>query len=355
MKHRIALLAIALSICLLGAILANCWRHGRSGVESYLEPPFPKNLSEWRLFQGDLGDLQPTAGVVPYELNSPLFTDYASKFRTVWVPPGTSAQYDEKESFNFPEGSILSKTFFYPPIGEGKRRIIETRLLVKAKAGWVGLPYIWNEDQKDAALAIAGGAKTLDYVHPSGKKYSLHYIIPDMNQCKDCHSNYKKVTPIGPKARNLNRDGQIEYWAHLGILKGAPPDAKAQPRLAAYSDPTSGTTEKRARAYLEIHCAHCHSNSGKASNTGLFLWADSGEATELGICKTPVAAGKASHGIFYDVVPGKPADSILVHRIKSNEPGVMMPELGRTIVHEEGVALIEKWILGLKGDTPACK
>jgi hypothetical protein len=49
------------------------------------------------------------------------------------------------------------------------------------------------------------------------------------------------------------------------------------------------------------------------------------------------------------VVPGKPERSILVYRMDSQDPGVMMPELGRSTTHKEGVALIREWIQQMKG------
>lgn len=48
------------------------------------------------IFTGDLSAFQPNEGVLPYDLNSPLFTDYAEKARFVWMPKGVAAGYDEK-------------------------------------------------------------------------------------------------------------------------------------------------------------------------------------------------------------------------------------------------------------------
>ena len=36
--------------------------------------------------------------------------------------------------------------------------------------------------------------------------------------------------------------------------------------------------------------------------------------------------------------------SILDFRMDSNEPAVRMPEIGRTIIHTEGVQLLRDWI-----------
>ncbi len=57
-----------------------------------------------------------------------------------------------------------------------------------------------------------------------------------------------------------------------------------------------------------------------------------------------MAAGKGSGGMQYDTLPGKPEESILHYRINSTDSAVMMPELGRSLIHKEGVELIKVWI-----------
>jgi hypothetical protein len=101
-------------------------------------------------------------------------------------------------------------------------------------------------------------------------------------------------------------------------------------------------------AYLDINCAHCHSAEGPASTSGLFLTFNEKDPLKIGINKTPVAAGKGAGSYTFDIAPGKPDESILVHRMKSTEVGIAMPELGRTTVHQEGAELIRQWIQGLK-------
>ncbi|MCA6282594.1 MAG: hypothetical protein IM658_02775, partial [Phenylobacterium sp.] len=123
---------------------------------------------------------------------------------------------------------------------------------------------------------------------------------------------------------------------------GAPPPA-ARPRLAAWDDPRQ-SLDARARAYLDVNCAHCHSPSGSASNSGLFLTAEETRPSALGVGKPPVAAGRGAGDLAVGIDPGHPERSILAFRMASGEPGVMMPELGRALIHEEGVALISAWI-----------
>jgi uncharacterized repeat protein (TIGR03806 family) len=342
-----------------GLLLTAC---GSRDVHAHLAEPFPAKLSAWHLFTGNPAALKPNARVVPYDLNTPLFSDYATKYRFVWMPPGTSATYNDTEAFDFPEGTIFSKTFAFPDADQGgKQRLIETRLLVSSPSGWVTLPYVWNREQTEATLDVAADPTTVHWVHPSGTRYTIDYVIPNTNQCKGCHDRSKIVTPIGPKARNLNKDfnypegrfNQLAYWTKIGYLKGAPPPELA-PKLAAWDEP-SIALDARARAYLEVNCAHCHNPRGPANTTGLYLLAAQTDPMRLGLCKVPVSAGQGSGDLLFDVVQGKPEESILVHRMESTTPKIMMPELGRTMVHREGVTLIREWIASMQGSCNAAK
>ena len=211
--------------------------------------------------------------------------------------------------------------------------------------GWVGLPYVWNDAQTEATLDVAGDTADVSWIHTDGRVRTDNYIIPNANQCKGCHMAGETMQPIGPKARHLNRDfayqegteNQLTHWSRLGALAGAPNPAEA-PRLAAWDDPKTGSLDARARAWLEINCAHCHNPVGPARNSGLDLLASQHTPTAFGIYKPPVAAGIGSGGLAYDIIPGQPDQSIMAYRIASTHPGVMMPELGKRLVHEEGVA-----------------
>ncbi len=332
------------------AVLCCVWSCDKR-VRNIVDEPFPKKLSEWRLFTGDLATLTPNERVLPYDLNTPLFSDYAQKSRVIWMPEGAAARYDGAETFEFPQGTVIAKTFSYPG------RIIETRILVNTRNGWVGLPYVWNEKQTEATLEIAPDPVNVEWTHPSGEHLRFRYAIPNTNQCKGCHERAKRVTPIGPKARHLNRDfqytngveNQLVHWTNAGYLSGAPAPGNA-PRNAVWNQPESGTLEQRARAYLDANCAHCHNPQGPADNSGLYLTATQTDPLRLGFCKVPVAAGHGAGDLRFDMVHGKPEESILVRRMNSLEPKVMMPELGRAIVHREGVALIRDWVASVRGD-----
>ena len=320
--------------------------------------PFER-LSQYGLFEGDPSAQVPAPGVIPYALNSALFSDYAEKFRFVRLPPGTQATYRDADTFDFPVGTVIAKTFAYPRDARDPskgRRLIETRILERERDGWVARPYVWDAAQSDATLDVAGDAVDVSWIHADGRARTNNYIIPNVNQCKGCHESGGGLEPIGPKARHLNGDfayregaeNQLAHWSRIGALAGAPEPDRA-PRLAAWDDPRSGTLDDRARAWLEINCAHCHNPTGPARSAGLDLTAAQRDPAMFGVNKPPVAAGIGSGGRMSDIVPGRPDDSILAYRIASTHPGVMMPELGKRLVHEEGVALIRDWIAAMPG------
>ena len=132
-----------------------------------------------------LSDLKPNKGVIPYDLNMALFSDYASKSRFIWMPHGKSADYKEEDTFIFPQGTIFSKTFYFRGTSVGDlehpNKLIETRLIINTANGWVALPYIWDKDLQDAKLEITGGKQSIDYKDARGEVHKLNYIIPNTN------------------------------------------------------------------------------------------------------------------------------------------------------------------------------
>jgi uncharacterized repeat protein (TIGR03806 family) len=326
---------------------------GSGGPTSSPDEP-PEKLSAYGLFAGAPALQQPAEGVIPFDLNTPLFSDYTLKYRFLKLPTGTHASYSPDETFDFPVGTLIAKTFAYPRDARHPskgRRLLETRILRREAEGWIGLPYVWNDDQTEATLDVAGGTVDVSWIHTDGTTRTNNYIIPNANQCKGCHLQNDAVTPIGPKARHLNRDfayasgveNQLAHWTRAGALAGAPAPGAA-PRLVAWDDPRTGSLEARARAWLEVNCAHCHNPGGPARNSGLDLMASQSNPTAYGVRKAPVAAGRGSGGLEFDIVPGRPDKSILAYRIASTDAGVMMPELGKRLVHEEGLALVRDWI-----------
>ena len=361
------------------ALLASCTNPTQT-VTPFMDDN-PQSLSAWGIVavQGDTLALGQDA--IPYDLNTPLFTDAAHKLRVVWLPPGKAATYREERALDFPIGTVIAKTFYYPKDSAGtllrtydysadfsgaglnlaRVRLVETRILVHREKGWVALPYIWNDTQDEAVLERVGGAMKLHLQRGDGQAQDFTYVVPNANQCAGCHApnaTTRAIEPIGPAPRHLNKiyayldgeENQLDRLIRLGKLSGLDSAATA-PKNANWRD-ESAPLDKRARAYLDINCGHCHNPHGAADTSAFYLDRPEHQspAGNTGLCKPPVAAGQGTGGHSFDIVPGHAADSILVYRMRSTNPGVMMPELGRSTVDEDGVALIAQWINAMDGD-----
>ena len=215
-------------------------------------------LSEYGFFTGE-------RPVIPYDVNTPLFSDYTTKQRYLYLPPGTTATWQDPDAFELPVGAALIKTFSYdvdrrdPGLGANK---LETRVLFHFAEGWRGGAYVY--DGPDAYLSEAGTILDTAWIHDDGTARTNAYVVPNENQCKTCHGEHDEMTsPLGMKARHINREGQLEQLVASGALAGAP-DASAWPRAPNAFDASTGTLDQRARAWLDINCAHCHNPAGKA-------------------------------------------------------------------------------------------
>lgn len=358
---RKLILTFFVMACLGGSLLLQRCVQSAKGVNLDVSQKAFDKLSDYRFFVGDIKELKPNERVIPYDLNSSLFTDYAEKARFVWMPNGTSAEYhDRDEVLDLPTGAVLIKNFFYhndeTDLSKG-RKVIETRLLVNRGDKWDALTYVWNDEQTDAFVTNIGDLKKVSWINEKGTKMDINYVVPDKNQCKSCHEYKGKLIPIGPKVRNINKfyeyeegkQNQLEKWASVGYLTGFDENAE-HPRTVAWDNPEDGTLHQRAMAYLDINCGHCHNPNGPGGVSGLNLSYYNTHEPTLGICKSPVSAGKGSGGNHFDIVPGQPDKSILVYRMETTDPGAMMPEVGRTITHVEGLELIKEWVLKMEGN-----
>lgn len=340
----------------------------------------PLLLSDWHFFTINKNKLNLSEQVIPYSLSTPLFTDYAHKMRTIWIPEG-SASYQHDDILDFPVGTVISKTFYYPThssstkgasnkssipvvkktstqfleqktgLSLDQHLLLETRLLIHRTTGWEPVSYVWNEQQTDATLKRIGAIKKLLLKEDNGNEQSFSYIVPNINQCSGCHApnnTTRTIVPIGPKGRNLDiinpyqegTENQLAYLARSGFLKE---HTSSKPGLSAWDAP-GASLDHRARAYLDVNCAHCHNPVGPADTSGLHLNIENSSAPHLGICKLAVAAGAGTGGRAYDIDPGNPYNSIFVYRIETDNPAAMMPELGRSLTHTEGAQLIREWI-----------
>lgn len=292
---------------------------------------FEQNLTAYDVYSEPMADLMPAEGFQELELTSVLFTDYAHKQRLVKVPDGTQMTRLNDGSIEFPDGTILTKTFFYyvdeQDTSLGKR-IIETRLLVKENSVWNVATYIWNENQSEATLEMDGRNTQVSWIDANGSSFTTEYHIPSQNECFACHQSNSEVTPIGPTMRNLNRDVErdgesLNQLAHLqstGILNDFPIGEVSQ--IVDYTN-SANSLEDRGRAYLDMNCAHCHNPNA---------WERSAEREfdfryENSIGQT---------GIQYE-------ESKIIEAVSSGT----MPLIGTTLPDEEGVDLVIDFIQSL--------
>ena len=321
-----------------------------------LEYAKPK-LSDYGFFKEPMAEQIPVDNIFPYRISTPLFTDYALKSRFIVLPDGKKVSYISSEEFDFPVGTIFIKTFYYPAdfrAPEKDWQIIETRLLMHTLEGWTGYPYVWNTEQTDAVLDIAGDRQKISWIDKQGKSKNVNYLVPNFNMCKGCHVIDKTFQPIGPKPRLLNCDNyydgahknQLEKMLELNMIDEML-SVETIPATAEWGSEHYSLND-RARAYLDVNCAHCHNSKGPANTSGLFLEYNEKDLKKLGVFKPPIAAGRGSGSLDFNIVPGKPDKSIFIFRMESTDPGILMPESGRKMVHKQGVALIRDWILSLE-------
>lgn len=314
------------------------------------------SLSTYRFFTGDLSGLSPAAGLLAFEPITPLFSDYAHKSRYVWMPYGTSAQYvNDSMPLDLPIGAVLIKNFWYDNVQPGSvRRIIETRLMFRKTDGWHFACYVWNDEQTEAVLDMSGSTTPVQWLDDDGDLRNVNYRIPALAECHTCHKMNGQPIPIGPKARNLRSvltyaDGpmdQLQKWQQAGYLTGGLP--AIQP-IARWNDPTADITD-RVRAYLDMNCAHCHGDERHCNYRPMrFAWHRTTDPVNLGVCVEPHEPILPEHDYIVDA--GSATTSVLRYRINSTVETERMPLMGRTIVHEEAVQLIDQWIDGI---SPSC-
>ena len=309
-------------------------------------PPAADVLSAQGLFV-NITDQTPVDGVIPYDVISVLYADESQKLRFIRIPKGTQATYKGDDPWDFPDGTQLVKTFFYPT--KTGRRLLETRIVERAAGEWTARTYVWNDAQTEAERVKIGKIIHVDW-DDAGTPKSIDYHVPDENQCKKCHSEHHVVGPLGPRTRQINRDhdygsgaeNQIDHLAKLGLVKGTIP-AKDQ-RFTLVDPYGTDPIDMRARSYLEGNCSHCHRPGGNAGASSLDLRITTTDQLNLGVCRVPSAAGPGTGGNMYDIVWGHPEESIMISRMSSTEPETKMPQIPTITSDANGTKLITDWI-----------
>ena len=317
-----------------------------------VEVPYD-SLSSYNFFEGELKDQQPIASVIPFEPITTLFTDYAHKYRFIWMPDSVSATYNsDHQILDFPNGTVLIKTFYYDHVQpENATKLIETRLLFMVNDSWRFANYIWNSDQTEATLDMVGSYVDLDWVDDNGTPRNTTYRVPSEAECLNCHKVNLEAIPIGPKPQNLNKtyvydDGpmnQLDKLQQVGYLSGNIPTSIET--VVDWQDELQ-PIQDRVRAYLDINCAHCHAETGHCNyRPPRFAWNETSQEENIGICVEPDETPLPQY--THIVSRGNIERSVMHFRLNTTDETVRMPLLGRTLIHEEAVLLIEQWINSL--------
>jgi len=303
----------------------------------YVVPELLPKLSDLKLFDGDLESLKLYNTSVEYDFLSGLFIDYAAKLRAISVPRATQITYEGPGLLDFPDNTVLTMTMYYlkdgtnPSLG---KRIMETWVLIKKNAKWEMGNYIWNEAQTDAVLAKGNEniRVPLNFISVHGKPEFVNYEITSANSCIKCHNINGAITPIGLKARSLNtalaEESRIQLLKDKNLLIGAP-EVSQIPYLTAILD-TSEKLEDRARAYMDMNCAHCHQPGG-------FHDSEIKKSIDLRFETT----FENSRITMYK-------DSILKRVSAPESSAIFMPLEGTTLADEIGIDLLQQYINKMK-------
>lgn len=277
----------------------------------------------------DVTQHQVKSGVLPYTVNSLLWTDGEKKGRYFAIPDGSQLELNSEGGFLFPVGAVVIKDFFRD--GE----VVETRLLMKhANDGWGAYSYQW-EDQNDAML-LTGSAQLHDHYYPSRE------------ECMECHTDQVDIT-IGNETLQQNYDllytsGESENYldmlSRLGYLDSNSDAIETFKTQKLYAiDDSNATLEQRARSYLHSNCMGCHRPGAPGGgvtllyNASLLQMGCNVDANDNGI-------GVSNPKI---IEPGNARRSALYRRI-STTAGYRMPPIGRETVDIEAREVIGQWI-----------
>jgi len=313
--------------------------------------PLPATLAETGAFER-LDTLTPVAGVVPYEVNLPFWSDGAEKRRWFHIPGTNQITFAASEAWKTPAGSVWVKHFDLPlgPSPTDRRQRLETRFLVRNASGVYGVTYRWTSETQ--AVLVPDEGEVGRYEVGSGSTLrTVEWRFPSRAECLACHNAAAGGTlsfdtaqlsrPITQPDGNV-RD-QISLLAAAGYFHNPPESPSAHRRHPALGDDRF-SLDARARSYLAVNCAPCH-RPGGAVGGGFF------DAR----LETPTDSAGLLRGLLNDtgsdpearvVVPGHPGRSVLLQRLLTTGAD-RMPPISSGVVDTEGVALLERWILGL--------
>lgn len=310
----------------------------------------PATISESGLFTS-IDSLIPAPGIIPYSVNSQLWSDGAHKTRYIALPDTSKIQFNLNTPWQFPPNAVLVKNFFLDLVRDdpGSRKIIETRFLVRHANDdqWEGFSYWWNEEQTDATLLESAQTRTFNIIDgPDTVKQTYYY--PSREECIVCHTPETGYV-IGVRTSQINKDhkygevtdNQLRSYNHIRLFTDdIGEDYSTFPRMADPADSTEGI-ERRARSYLDANCANCHLPGG-SGRSNLDLRYDI--PLELAYLVNEPAM-LDNMGII-DALRLKPgaADSSIIYLRMTDTTKYRMPPLATSVVDTAGAALLKAWI-----------
>lgn len=326
-----------------------------------VNPEPPALLSQTGAFS-NLATLTPATGIIPFAVNSPLWSDAAHKFRWFALPnDGTHDTATEKIAFSpsapwrFPAGTVFIKHFELPidDTNPDVVRRLETRFVIMSATGEpYGVTYKWRADGSDADLLTTGAAEPITIATSGGGTRQQTWAYPSRTDCMTCHnSNAGHV--LGVSTHQLNGDAfysrtgrtahQLETLASLGMFDSAyrPEHRHLFLKSAHILDPAA-PLETRVRSYLDANCAQCHRPNGVEAHFDARF-------------TTPLAQQRLIHGTLHTASTGEPEAVIkpgdLAHSIahlRANRIGAgQMPPLAKNVVDTAAMSVVQQWIASL--------
>lgn len=344
-----------LYLCQMSSVGGRIFKLARSGPPP-ASRPMPQLLSQTGAFS-DLTTLAPNPGLVPYTVNSPLWSDAAIKARWLALPTNAFINFSPTGEWTFPSGTVFVKHFELPvnDTNPAIRRRLETRLLVRDTNGTVyGATYKWRTDYSDADLVNNAVTEDVLVTTPTGVR-TQQWFFPGRQDCLRCHT-VPALGVLGVKTRQQNgdftypssgvTDNQLRTWNHIGLFNTALNEGSipGYDKIVSATNATA-TLEHRFRSYIDANCSHCHRPNGvRAFFDARFDVA----MTNQGIINGVVQENLGITGARV-VFPADTSKSVIFHRVNS-VADIKMPPLAKNVIDSDAVAMIAAWINSLPPD-----
>ena len=312
--------------------------------------PFPQQLSATGVFR-DVESLEPSDGLIPYDVVSPLGSDGARKRRWIALPGETKIGFKRAWAWDFPQGTVLVKHFEMMLQPQGPPRRLETRVLIHETTGWAGYTYQWNEQQTDADLLTSSDSEQLTIGGTDGELRKVNYLYPGPGDCMRCHTESAGWI-LGVRTNQINfvaaydhgPANQLSVLNELGLFGERIQDLADVPPAMVDPSNQEAPIRDRARAYLAANCSNCH--RGDAVNGPMDLRYDVPIEKTATIIQ-PLSEGVAMirHKMFqYIITPENKELSFLLARMMSPSFKHRMPPVGSTRPDSLGGQIVGAWI-----------